>query len=124
MTDDQRKHFEQRLLEERAEVLENLEEFDDTLINQEEGDGDLTRYPLHMADEGTDTMEQEKEYLLASNEGRQLYRIDDALRTLYKEPDRYGRCQECGREIDLERLEVVPWATLCIDHERASEEEA
>ncbi|MBI4545816.1 MAG: TraR/DksA C4-type zinc finger protein [Gemmatimonadetes bacterium] len=82
--------------------------------SQQENDGDLTLYPLHLADEGTDTMEQEKDFLLASKEGRLVYWIDEALRTLYKEPRRYGRCQECGEEIVFARLDIVPWAKLCI----------
>lgn len=117
-----RDHFEQRLQEERKKVLENLQEFDETLIHHGEEDGDITTYPLHLADEGTDTMEQEKEYLLASEEGRRLYDIDQALRTLYREPERYGVCNECGRQIDPERLEIVPWARLCIEDERKAEQ--
>ena len=77
---------------------------------------------LHFADEGTDTMEQEKEFLLASKEGRLVYWIDDALRTLYKEPERFGVCAECGSPIGFERLDIVPWARLCVNCQRAEEE--
>ena len=28
----------------------------------------------------------------------------------------YGRCDECGVEIGLERLEARPWATRCVSH--------
>lgn len=61
-----------------------------------------------MADEGTSTME--KEFLLASQEGRQLVTIDKALRRLYKEPGEFDICEECGGEIAAERLELIPWA--------------
>lgn len=27
---------------------------------------------------------------------------------------RYGKCEQCGRRIEAERLEVMPTATLCI----------
>lgn len=123
MNERDRKHFEQRLLDERASVLENIDDFDSTLLHRGEDDGDITNYPLHLADEGTDTMEQEKEYLLASEEGRRLYVIDEALRTLYREPERYGLCGACGREISRERLEIIPWAKLCIEDERKAEEQ-
>ncbi len=122
MDESDRHHFEERLQEERRKVLENLQDFDETLIHHGEDDGDLTSYPLHLADEGTDTMEQEKEYLLASEEGRRLYEINEALRALYREPERYGRCAECGRDISRERLEIVPWARLCIEDERKAEQ--
>ena len=28
----------------------------------------------------------------------------------------YGRCDECGVEIPLDRLEARPWATRCVRH--------
>ena len=56
-----------------------------------------------------------KEFLLASKEGRLVYWIDDALRTLYKDPERFGVCAECGSPIGFERLDIVPWARLCVN---------
>lgn len=117
MDEKRRESLEQRLLQERREALEALNEFDDRARNAPgEEDGDLTNYPLHMADEGTDTMQQEKEFLLASKEGRRLYAIDEALRRIYKRPDEVGQCVECGREIADERLELIPWTTTCVEH--------
>ena len=120
MNKRQRAKIEKRLLHERARVLKALAQFDDRFADLEQ-DGDLTNYPLHMADEGTDTMEQEKEFLLASKEGTRLYRIDEALRTLYKEPKRFGRCEMCGEEIAFERLEILPWTTVCAQCQRTRE---
>lgn len=121
MTAKDLKHFEERLLEERAKVVQTLGEMDTELTAGTEEDGDISNFPLHLADEGTDTMDQEKEFLLASTEGRLLSQIDDALRTLYRNPEAYGKCGVCGREISHERLELVPWTTLCIEDERRSE---
>lgn len=121
MNDTQRKKIEERLLEERKERLEALAELDDRIKEQLQA-GELTKYPLHMADEGTRTMEQEKEMLLAHTEGEQLLEIDDALRRLYKEPDTFGVCDRCGKEIGMERLEMVPWAKLCISCQKEIEE--
>ena len=33
----------------------------------------------------------------------------------------YGRCEHCGREIEAERLEALPYATLCIEDKRREE---
>ena len=30
----------------------------------------------------------------------------------------YGACERCGEQIGFERLEALPWATLCIDCKR------
>jgi DnaK suppressor protein len=111
MNQKQREHLEQRLLNDRARAVKALRQMED----EDKSDGDLTTYPFHLADEGTDTIEQEQEFLLRSVEGRRLYEIDDALRTLYKEPERYGICTSCSQEISFERLDIVPWTKLCLD---------
>lgn len=125
MDETHRKQIESRLLEERQERVEALAELDERFEERFQGDGDLTNYPLHMADEGTDTMEQEKEALLAHNEGEQFLEINESLRRLYKEPEQFGKCERCGNEIALDRLDMVPWARLCIscqDEVEAGEE--
>lgn len=124
MTRDHLQRYEERLLEERSRVLETISDFDRHVVGQPEGDGDLTYYPLHPADEGTDTNERGVSYMLAGQEGRLLQWIDDALRTIYKEPERYGRCEVCGNEIVRDRLELIPWATRCVDHQNDHETEA
>jgi DnaK suppressor protein len=44
--------------------------------------------------------------------------LDDALERLRR--GLYGVCDECGEEISLERLRVIPFAAYCIDcqHQR------
>lgn len=122
MKKEQRVHLESRLLQERARALKALANFDEIAkIAQRAGDGDLTIYPLHLADEGTDTMEQEKEFLLASKEGRRVYWIDDALRRAYRDPERFGKCLDCGQEIAFERLDIIPWTRLCVTCQRQEE---
>jgi DnaK suppressor protein len=122
MDEKQQEKIRDRLLEERQEQLEALAKFDDRYKERlEQGKDELSNYPLHMADDGTDTMEQEKEYLLASAEGRQLVEIDAALRMLYRNPDEFQRCESCGQEIGAERLELVPWTRFCIDCQEQAE---
>jgi DnaK suppressor protein len=122
MNEREREKVRQRLLEERETRVSALAEFDERARERLElGDDELTNYPLHMADEGTDTMEQEKEFLLASQEGRQLILIDNALRMLYRSPDEFGMCENCGRPIGAARLDLVPWARLCIDCQEQAE---
>ena len=109
-------HFEKRLLEERARAVKELghygESFDATL---QASDGDLSSYSFHMADQGTDAMEREKAFLMASKEGRFLWHLNQALRRLYTTPDKYGKCENCGEEISSARLEALPHARLCIN---------
>ena len=115
MNKKQLAHLEKRLLEERARVMKELgvyeKSFNGTL---QSSDGDLSSYSFHMADQGTDAMEREKEFLFASKEGRYLWHVNEALRRLYKAPQEFGKCQECGEEISFERLDALPHARLCI----------
>jgi DnaK suppressor protein len=122
LSSSQRDRVEVRLREERDRAVEALREFDETRDESlQEELGELSSYRLHPADIGSETMEQEQQFLLASAEGRRLSEIDEALRRLSKEPEDFGRCERCGREIGMERLEVVPATTLCADCQRLVE---
>ena len=76
----------------------------------------------HMADQGTDAMEREKAFLFASQEGRFLWHIDQALRRLYKSPETFGKCHQCGDEIAFERLDALPHARYCIKCKQREED--
>lgn len=114
LTDAERKQVEGRLLEERESALGAISDFDRDR-EQSLGDdaGELSVYRFHMADIGTEAMEREKQFLLASREGERLYAIDEQLRRLYRDPESFGKCQNCGSEIGLERLLVVPSTPIC-----------
>ena len=113
--DDALKHFERRLLEERKLVLRSLAALSESLgATQEARDGDLSNYRFHMADQGTDAMEQEKTMLFASQDGRLLWHVDEALRELYRTPETFGTCKRCERLIDFARLDTIPHTRLCI----------
>src|SRR5437764_12907687 len=77
-------HLEKRLLEERARVMKELGYYDESFnATLQSADGDLSSYSFHMADQGTDAMEREKQFLFASQEGRYLWHVNEALRRLY-----------------------------------------
>jgi DnaK suppressor protein len=48
-------------------------------------------------------------------------KIDLALRRLNE--GNYGLCEECGEEIDVARLKVIPFALLCRDCQEMKERE-
>lgn len=108
-------HFEKRLIDERKRVLKELGKYDEVFNSTDQSsDGDLSSYSFHMADQGTDAMEREKSFLFASQEGRFLWHIDQALRRLYKSPETFGKCHNCGDEVAFERLDALPHARFCI----------
>jgi RNA polymerase-binding transcription factor DksA len=116
-------YFEKRLLEERARVLKQLGYYENEFkAGDQASDGDLSSYSFHMADQGTDAMEREKQFLFASQEGRYLWHINEALRRLYNQPDKFGHCHQCGVLIDLKRLDALPHARLCISCKEKEED--
>jgi RNA polymerase-binding transcription factor DksA len=116
LTERQRSHVEARLLEERARVLGVLRRFDDdSATSVTDASGDLSDYPFHVADHGTDSYDQEMDTFEAERATRELEEINDALRRLYEQPDRFGICENTGDPIPLERLEILPWARTCVE---------
>ena len=115
LTKKQLQHFEKRLLEERARAMKELGHYDESFnATLQASDGDLSSYSFHMADQGTDAMEREKAFLMASKEGRFLWHLNQALRRLYQAPDKFGKCESCGIDIGYDRLDALPHARLCI----------
>ncbi|HET9465414.1 MAG TPA: TraR/DksA C4-type zinc finger protein [Gemmatimonadales bacterium] len=115
LNEEQRRRIEQRLHEERSRVLTVLRRFDedrDTSLTA--ASGDLSDYPFHVADHGTDSYDQEMDTVLAERASRELEEIDEALRRFYEEPERFGICENTGEPIPLDRLELVPWTRTSV----------
>jgi RNA polymerase-binding transcription factor len=73
----------------------------------------------HPAETASATLHREIDYTLGENSGQVLAEIDAALKRI--EAGTYGTCQACGTEIPVARLEIHPWAALCIDDARKAE---
>ena len=117
------KHFKERLLEERARVVKELGNYSDAFnVSAQDAGGELSAYSFHMADQGTDAMEREKAFLFASQEGRFLWHIDQALRRLYRDPENFGKCHDCGEPMAFERLDALPHARYCIECKQREED--
>jgi len=123
LTPDDYKYFEQRLLAERAKIMREMGHLESTVlkVNPRDSAGELSGYSFHMADAGTDSMEREKAFDIASKEGRLLMEIDDALRRLYN--GAFGICEISGKPIVRARLEALPWARLSIEEQEKLEKE-
>lgn len=120
---DDVKHFETRLLAERVRIMREMGHLETTIlkVNPRDSAGELSGYSFHMADAGTDSMEREKAFDIASKEGRLLMEIDDALRRLYG--GTYGICEVSGKPISRARLEALPWARLSLEEQEKLEKE-
>lgn len=111
----QLEHIESRLHEERERSLQVLNGIlaDTSTLTEQDAAGDLSKMPFHPADLGTDEMNRELDESNATRASRELAEIDAALERLYKSPADFGVCEEDGREIPFERLDIIPWARTC-----------
>ncbi|MCK4417235.1 MAG: TraR/DksA C4-type zinc finger protein [Candidatus Latescibacteria bacterium] len=115
MKKQQLEFFKELILKKRAKILEQMGFLEESTLSStvKDSSGDLSSYPFHLADQGTEAEEREKAFLFASREGRYLYHLDKALERIEK--GAYGKCRLCGKNISIERLKAVPHATLCIE---------
>ena len=106
-------HFEKRLREEQENLARALGKLEKSVLqrSQRESAGDLSAYPGHPAELGTDAIERERDFLLASSEGRIAFQIREALARI--KDGSYGICESCGKPIGAARLEMIPYASLC-----------
>lgn len=66
----------------------------------------------HLADDASDVMEQETSLTIQMSLDERRRDIRDALDRISE--GTYGTCANCHGPIAPERLEVMPWARLCI----------
>lgn len=104
----------QRLEEERERLSREVEDLRQETIAFTADIADEDRsYGNHMADDATNTFEQERRGAEQRNLETVLQQVEDALRRM--DEGTYGRCIDCGREIPIERLEARPYAVRCIE---------
>lgn len=114
LTKAQLEHFRKRLLEERERVTRDLARYHaETESSLRDESGELSAAPVHLADLGTDTEDQELDASNAARQSFELEEIDAALERLYHRPEEYGKCEKTGQPIPYERLDLIPWARTC-----------
>ncbi len=107
-------NLKQKLERERSSLKKELESFakEDKNIKHNW----TTRYPNrengNMEEEADEVQEYENLVSLEQNLELRLKDINLALEKIVK--GNYGTCEECGKEIEEERLSAYPEAKLCI----------
>ena len=74
----------------------------------------------HLADHASEMLDREVDESLEENAAQLVQEIDDALRRI--DAGTYGTCARCGQPIPEERLDAVPYATLCVTCKRIEEQ--
>ncbi len=110
--------FKRRLLKLKNEHEKEIEGLGQNCLHTcaKDQTGDLSSYSIHIADIAGDVYEQEKEIGIMSNASLTLQKINEALLRIGRGD--FGTCQDCQKEIGIDRLEAMPFARFCIDCER------
>ncbi|HZJ83216.1 MAG TPA: TraR/DksA C4-type zinc finger protein, partial [Clostridia bacterium] len=113
-------HFRSKLLEEKQNTGNSLE---DIKKRQEETkellNNELSSYDNHPGDIGTEVYMMEQDRGFIKQLKNTIEEIDQALEGI--EDGKYGYCDNCHKEISIERLEAIPYAKSCLE---CSDEEA
>jgi DnaK suppressor protein len=116
LTKTQLRAIREGLLEERVQLLSQVAELDAEADVNNWREGGFDDDP---ADAGSASFERETAQSLSNHSRRLLTQIDDALRRM--DAGSYGVCERCGEKIELERLEAIPYTTLCLECKRRDE---
>jgi DnaK suppressor protein len=105
-----REQLRKILLEERESLREQLR---DLGVNLDDPASAELQLDLGFADSAQTTAERHRVMSIAEGLRANLEDVEHALRRM--DAGTYGSCENCGREISVERLEAIPFARLCID---------
>ncbi|HYF51596.1 MAG TPA: TraR/DksA C4-type zinc finger protein [Planctomycetota bacterium] len=111
LTPDQLAKSKELLLEKRAMVANQVEQLAKDAADSTEAT-ENSKSPLSSAENASDTYEQDFAFMSMESEEEILRKVDRALQRIREKT--YGECEECGKDINPERLEALPWATMCI----------
>ncbi len=104
---------QQALYRARAERLEEADalkaEADQMALDAEPGD---TQFDDESGEGSTTAVDRERDLALSAQARAEVVEIDVALDKI--DEGTYGTCDRCGKAIPKARLEVIPWAALCV----------
>jgi DnaK suppressor protein len=101
--DERLEKVRKMLIEEKQEILRKMRGKRSELVKQS---GDFI-------DVATDNFEHELNQMFEERDRDRLNNIEKALRSIRE--GNYGECDECGEDIELERLLALPFTRLCLD---------
>ena len=115
-TKSQLKKFQKQIVEKMGSVSEEVDTLREGIGSATNKQGGVTPdaiYSLHMADAGTDSHEQEKNFMLMNRGSDYFKSLEIALERIRE--GSFGICKICLDLIPEERMMAVPSATKCVD---------
>lgn len=106
--------FKKRLEEEKVRLEELVEDYQRELEEARLTESSSDRSPdPGNAEASSMKLEYAKELSIEQNTLDLLSKVNHALSRV--EAGTYGICESCGNSIPVERLDVLPYSTLCVE---------
>jgi DnaK suppressor protein len=105
--------LKQRLLDEKQRLEDQINREDQEIKEMTAGHGNDSTYSNHMADDGGYLMDLDRTTKMRENLMANLKQVRSALDRMEK--GTYGLSEISGKEIPVERLEALPWATRLVN---------
>ncbi|WP_130806814.1 TraR/DksA C4-type zinc finger protein [Senegalia massiliensis] len=113
--------YKSMLLKEREDIKQTIkgikDNFDGSITN---ASGEISAYDNHPADIGTELFMQEHNIKLSDNQKNIMTKINIALKNINE--GNFGNCIVCGKEIEEERLDIIPYTVTCKNHREKIDE--
>ncbi|HYG77118.1 MAG TPA: TraR/DksA C4-type zinc finger protein [Planctomycetota bacterium] len=111
LSKEQQERSREILLEKRSSLAKQVERLAKDAAESTEAT-ENSKSPLSSAENASDTYEQDFAFMSMESEEDLLRKVDRALTRIRE--NTYGTCEECQQAINPERLEALPWATMCV----------
>lgn len=98
----------QNLLKLKEEYETRIDKIEDHIQNPQD---DLNE---HWEDQAISYRQNDMRQSLRDEARQNLVYVENALSRI--ENGTYGECEVCGKQIEEQRLQALPYATLCMDH--------
>jgi DnaK suppressor protein len=106
--------FRRRLEEEQRRLEAQIEDYEREIEEARLTESSSDRSPdPGNAEASSMKLEYAKELSIEQNTLDLLSKVQNALRRM--DNGEYGLCESCGKAIPLERLDILPYSTLCVD---------
>lgn len=106
------RQFKALLTFRRRNLLGDVNQMQSEALEKGSDSGELSSLPMHIADQGTDSFEQEMTLGLMENESDELQEIEEALNRIKE--GCFAVCEGCNKPIPKARLKAIPYARVCV----------
>lgn len=119
MAKDEYAKLIEELKRDKKETIESATEL--ITGDMRESIGELSLIDNHPADIATEVYERSRDVAIHDRYMHRIHAIESALQRWQE--GNYGVCEHCGKKIPMERLEALPYTTVCKECSRIEEKE-